>query len=159
MVERRRKRRRRLPSKCIFCHKCHNLSHNDYLLQRMPSSSFSSSFHHHQQVLQPQPLQVGPLRQVGLFLLLFSATSDEKSYHRLRFNEAIVINLELSKDIINLSLVEFVTEVSQCMSEHFCFDFALNLVGFECTDNKVIGVIGSTSHLLLEHFDHGIECA
>merc|ERR1739847_263003 len=100
-----------------------------------------------------------------LFLLLFSTARNEKSNHNLRFNVTIIVNLEFIEDIINLSLVENITEMSQSMSEHFGFNgflailFLDHLISLKCADNEVIRIISSTSHLLLEHFDHGVEGA
>merc|ERR1712172_337154 len=45
------------------------------------------------------------------------------------------------------------------MAEHLSLDFALDLVCLEGTDDEVIGVVGATSHLLLEHLDHVVKVA
>merc|ERR1712242_88707 len=29
----------------------------------------------------------------------------------------------------------------------------------ECTNDEIVGIIGASSHLLLEHVNHGLECA
>merc|ERR1719245_1624746 len=85
-----------------------------------------------------------------LFLLLLTATGNKESDHILGSNKAI---------IVDLSLVELVTEVHEGMTEHLSFDFAFDLVGLEGTDNEVIGIVGSTGHLFLEHLDHVVEVA
>ena len=80
----------------------------------------------------------------GFFFLLLTATGDEKSDHSLGFDETIVIDLEFTEDVINLGLGEFVTEVHESVTEHLGFDLAtLELVGFEGTDNKIIGIVGA----------------
>merc|ERR1712001_611261 len=45
------------------------------------------------------------------------------------------------------------------MAEHFGFNFAVSFVCLECTDNEIVRVVGATSHLGLEHGDHGIKGA
>merc|ERR1711935_9240 len=93
------------------------------------------------------------------FLLLLTATGNKESNHILGSDETIIVDLEFAEDIIDLSLVEFVTEVHESMTEHLRLDFAVNLVGLEGTDDEVIGVVGATSHLLLEHLDHVVKVA
>merc|ERR1711884_818468 len=95
----------------------------------------------------------------SFFLLLLTASGNEETNDILGSNEAIVIDFEFTEDIINLSLVEFVSEVHESVAEHLGFDLALDLVGLEGTDDEVIGVVGATGHLLLEHLDHAIKVA
>merc|ERR1711935_668412 len=93
------------------------------------------------------------------FLLLLTATGNKESNHILGSDKTIIVDLEFAEDIIDLSLVEFVTEVHESMTEHLRLDFAGDLVSLEGTDDEVIGVVGATSHLLLEHLDHVVKVA
>merc|ERR1712087_927477 len=81
----------------------------------------------------------------GCFLLLFTAAGNKESDHILGSNETIIVDLEFAKDVIDLGLVELVTEVHESMAEHLSLDFALDLVCLEGTDDEVIGVVGATS--------------
>merc|ERR1711935_1056053 len=75
----------------------------------------------------------------GCFFLLFlTATGNKESNHILGSDKTIIVDLEFAEDIIDLSLVEFVTEVHESMTEHLRLDFAINLVGLEGTDDEVI---------------------
>merc|ERR1711973_935523 len=94
-----------------------------------------------------------------LLLLLLAAAGDEESDHSLALEEAVVVDLELAEDIVNLSLVKLVAEVHQCVAEHLSLNLALDLVGLESAHDQVIRIIGTSSHLLLEHLDHSVECA
>merc|ERR1719410_529511 len=87
----------------------------------------------------------------GFLFLLLTTTGNEETNHSFGFDETIVIDLDLG---------EFVTEVHQSMTEHLGFDFAtLQFVGFEGADDKIVGIVGTTGHLLLEHLDHVVESA
>merc|ERR1719410_2699142 len=96
----------------------------------------------------------------GFLFLLLTTTGNEETNHSFGFDETIVIDLEFTEDVINLGLGEFVTEVHQSMTEHLGFDFAtLQFVGFEGADDEIVGIVGTTGHLLLEHLDHVVESA
>ena len=79
----------------------------------------------------------------SFFLLFLTASGNEETNDILGGNETIVIDFEFTEDIINLSLVEFVSEVHESVAEHLGFDLALDLVGLEGTDDEVIGVVGA----------------
>merc|ERR1719511_340822 len=53
-----------------------------------------------------------------LLLLLLTAAGDKESNHSLALKEAIVIDLELAEDVVNLSLGKLVAKVHQCVAEH-----------------------------------------
>merc|ERR1719391_448626 len=55
---------------------------------------------------------------LGLLLLLLLAAADEESDHSLGLDEAVVVNLELAEDVVNLGLGELVAEVHQSVTEH-----------------------------------------
>merc|ERR1719150_776803 len=95
----------------------------------------------------------------SLFLLLLTTTGNEESDHILGSNKAIVVDFEFAEDIIDLSFVELITKVHESVAEHLGFDLAIDLVGLEGTDNEVIGIVGATSHLFLEHLDHVVKAA
>merc|ERR1712066_500557 len=98
----------------------------------------------------------------GFFCLLLLATAgNEKSNNSLRFNETVVIDLEFAEDVVDLGLGELVTEVHQSVTEHLSLNKALlalllDLVSLEGTDDQVIGIVGATSHLFLEHLHHAV---
>merc|ERR1711997_1197026 len=92
-----------------------------------------------------------------LLLLLLTTAGDKESNHSLALNEAIV--LDLAEDVVNLSLGKLVAKVHQCVAEHLGLDLAIDLVGLESAHDQVVRIIGTSSHLFLEHLDHVVECA
>merc|ERR1712018_292007 len=114
-------------------------------------------------------LRSGLGRRFGrsLFLLLllfgFAAASDEETDHTLGCNEAVIVDLKLAKDVVDLGLGELVSPRLEGVREHLSVDLpcllSLALVGSECPDDQVVGVVGAAGHLLLEHLDHAVEGA
>merc|ERR1711874_460967 len=89
-------------------------------------------------------------RFLNLGLLL---DSDEQADDFLGLH-VVLINVELSEDIVNLSLGHLVSPGLQSVLEHLGVDLAVVVVGLESLDDQVIGVSAIASHLLGEHGDH-----
>merc|ERR1740128_1421833 len=66
----------------------------------------------------------------------------------------VLINVELTEDVVNLSLGHLVSPGGESVLEHLDVDLALDIVGLEGLDDQVVGVVAVTGHLLLEHLDH-----
>merc|ERR1719290_18892 len=96
----------------------------------------------------------------GLFnLLLFLLLGNKETNNVLALDHVVLIDLELTEDVVNLRCGELVSPGHECVLEHTGIDLALNVVSLEGLDDEVIGVIALTSHLALEHLDHGIISA
>merc|ERR1711936_1385149 len=91
---------------------------------------------------QPIPPQVPSLLQ-GSILCGFE-----------KIKEIVLIDLELSEDVIDLCLGHFVSPGHQSVGEHLGVDLALLVVSLEGLNDQVIGVVAVSGHLVLEHFDH-----
>merc|ERR1719445_1373451 len=89
-----------------------------------------------------------------LFLLLLFLDCHKHSDDILGLDHVVLINLELSKDIINLRLSESIAPGLEGVGEHLGVNLAISLVGLESLDNDIVGVIAVPRHLLLEHGDH-----
>merc|ERR1711942_120658 len=94
-----------------------------------------------------------------LFLLLLFLDSNKQTNNILRLDHVVFINLELSKDIINLSLGHLVSPGHESMSEHLGVDLAVSVISLVGLDNEVIRVVALAGHLLLEHADHVVSGA
>merc|ERR1711927_7928 len=90
----------------------------------------------------------------GWFLLDFLLDSNEESNDFLALDHVVLINLELSEDVVNLGLGHLVSPGHQGVLEHLGVNLAILVVGLESLDNEVIGVVSVSGHLLLEHLDH-----
>ena len=70
-----------------------------------------------------------------------------KVHSHLGRNEAVIVDLKLAKDVVDLGLGEFVSPRLEGMREHLCVDLpcllSLALVGAECPDDQVVGVVGA----------------
>merc|ERR1719153_92867 len=77
----------------------------------------------------------------------------------LGLDHVVLIDLELSENIVNLSLGHLVSPGLEGMLEHLGVDLALVVVSLEGLDNQVVGVVSITGHLLSEHGDHVVSCA
>merc|ERR1719236_212472 len=89
----------------------------------------------------------------GLLLDLL-LDGNEKSNDLLALDHVVLINLELSEDVVDLSLGHLVSPGHQGVLEHLGVDLAVHVVSLEGLDNEVIGVVAVSGHLLLEHLDH-----
>merc|ERR1719225_1919368 len=134
-----------------------------------PSSSSFSSW------LPPLVLLLGCggfLFLLLLFLLLLIHGSGDKQIHdRLGHHITVIVKLKLSEDVINLILIEFVSECCENMNklvlhedvplDHLTLDLLLNffIKGLKCTNNEVIGIVDTSSHLCSEHLDHVVVVA
>merc|ERR1712053_45792 len=90
----------------------------------------------------------------GWLLLHLLLSSNEEADDLLGLDHVVLIDLELSKDVVNLSLGHLVSPGHQGVLEHLGVDLAVLVVGLESLDNEVIGVVAVSGHLLLEHLDH-----
>merc|ERR550517_1726999 len=89
----------------------------------------------------------------GLLLDLL-LDGNEESNDLLALDHVVLINLELSEDIVDLSLGHLVSPGHQGVLEHLGVDLAVLVVGLESLNDEVIGVVAVSGHLLLEHLDH-----
>merc|ERR1712015_369910 len=89
----------------------------------------------------------------GLLLDLL-LDGNEKSNDLLALDHVVLINLELSEDVVDLSLGHLVSPGHQGVLEHLGVDLAVLVVGLESLNDEVIGVVAVSGHLLLEHLDH-----
>merc|ERR1712184_34905 len=116
-----------------------------------PSSSSSSSswrLRPHQAPLRGF-LNRGRLLSLGLLL-----DGDEQANDVLGLDDVVLIDLELTEDVVDLSLGHIVSPGLKGMLEHLGVNLALVVVGLERLDNEVVRVVALTGHLLLEHLDH-----
>merc|ERR1719278_1243484 len=90
----------------------------------------------------------------GWLLLHLLLNSNEESNDLLGLDHVVLIDLELSEDVVDLSLGHLVSPGHQGVLEHLGVDLALLVVGLESLDNEVVGVVAVSGHLLLEHLDH-----
>merc|ERR1712019_88538 len=90
----------------------------------------------------------------GWLLLHLLLNSNEESNDLLGLDHVVLIDLELSEDVVNLSLGHLVSPGHQGVLEHLGVNLAIQVVGLESLDNEVIGVVSVSGHLLLEHLDH-----
>merc|ERR1719384_20659 len=90
----------------------------------------------------------------GWLLLDLLLDSHEQSNDLLGLDHVVLIDLELSEDVVNLSLGHLVSPGHQSVLEHLGVNLAVLVVGLESLDNEVIGVVSVSGHLLLEHLDH-----
>merc|ERR1712227_155982 len=88
------------------------------------------------------------------FLLLFLLDGHKEANNLLGLDAVVLINLKLTKDVINLSLGHLVSPGHDGMLEHLGVNLAVHVVGLESLDDEVIGVVAVSGHLLLEHLDH-----
>merc|ERR1712012_830013 len=88
------------------------------------------------------------------FLLLLLLDGHKEANNLLGLDAVVLINLKLSKDVLNLSLGHLVSPGHQGVLEHLGVDLAFQVVSLESLNNEVVGVISISSHLFLEHLDH-----
>merc|ERR1712227_966787 len=89
-----------------------------------------------------------------LNLLLLLLDGDEETNDLLCLDHVVLIDLELSEDVVNLSLGHLVSPGHEGVLEHLGVNLSIIVVSLEGLDNEVIRVIAVSGHLLLEHLDH-----
>merc|ERR1719382_208534 len=94
-------------------------------------------------------LHWGGLLHLGLLL-----DGDEQANDVLGLDHVVLINIELTEDVVNLSLGHLVSPGLKGVLEHLGVDLALVVVSLEGLDDEVVGVVALAGHLLLEHLDH-----
>merc|ERR1719278_1958252 len=72
----------------------------------------------------------------------------------LGLDHVVLIDLELTEDVVDLSLGHLVSPGLKGVLKHLGVNLALVVVGLERLDNEVVRVVALTGHLLLEHLDH-----
>ena len=85
------------------------------------------------------------LRKSNVKLLPLSV--EHKAHSHLGCNEAVIVDLKLAKDVVDLGLGELVSPRLEGVREHLSVDLpcllSLALVGSECPDDQVVGVVGA----------------
>merc|ERR1712071_684405 len=104
-------------------------------------------------------LNRGLLNNSDLLSLGLLLDGDEQANDVLGLDHVVLIDLELTEDVVDLSLGHLVSPVLEGVLEHLGVDLALVVVGLEGLDDEVIGVVALASHLLLEHLDHVVQGA
>merc|ERR1712233_120026 len=94
-------------------------------------------------------LNWGRLFNLGLLL-----DGNEQANDVLGLDHVVLIDLELTEDVVNLSLGHLVSPGLEGVLEHLGVNLALVVVGLESLDDEVVGVVALAGHLLLEHLDH-----
>merc|ERR1712088_87528 len=90
----------------------------------------------------------------GWLLLFLLLDSHKETDDLLALDHVVLINLELSEDIVNLGLGHLVSPGHQSVLEHLGVNLAFDVVSLESLDNEVVRVVTVSGHLLLEHLDH-----
>merc|ERR1719392_499146 len=88
------------------------------------------------------------------FLLDLLLDGNEETNDLLGLDHVVLINLELTEDVIDLSLGHLVSPGHEGVLEHLGVNLAVHVVGLESLDDEVIWVVAVSGHLLLEHLDH-----
>merc|ERR1712071_460098 len=99
-------------------------------------------------------LNRGLLNNSDLLDLGLLLDGDEQANDVLGLDHVVLIDLELTEDVVDLSLGHLVSPGLKGVLEHLGVDLALVVVGLEGLDDEVIGVVALAGHLLLEHLDH-----
>merc|ERR1711981_1299735 len=90
----------------------------------------------------------------GWLLLLLLLDGNEETDNLLGLDHVVLIDLELSKDVVDLSLGHLVSPGHQSVLEHLGVNLAFHIVSLESLNNEVVRVVAVSGHLLLEHLDH-----
>merc|ERR1712127_796366 len=96
----------------------------------------------------------GLLNNNGLLSLGLLLDGDEQADDVLGLDHIVLIDLELTEDVVDLGLGHLVSPGLEGVLEHLGVDLALVVVGLEGLDNEVVGVVALAGHLLLEHLGH-----
>jgi len=94
-------------------------------------------------------LNGGSLLDLGLLL-----DGDEQANDVLGLDHVVLIDLELTEDVVDLSLGHLVSPGLEGVLEHLGVNLAIVVVSLEGLDDEVVGVVALAGHLLLEHLDH-----
>merc|ERR1712241_633499 len=90
----------------------------------------------------------------GWLLLLLFLDGNEETDDLLGLDHVVLIDLEFSEDVVDLSLGHLVSPGHQGVLEHLGVNLAFHIVSLESLNNEVVRVITVSSHLLLEHLHH-----
>merc|ERR1712142_759453 len=129
---------------------------NKKLFTWQPSSSSSSFFGFALILFWGCFLNHG--RGCGFLLFLF-LDCHEQADNVLSLDHVVLINLELSKNVVNLSLGHLISPGHESVGKHLRVDLALQVISLEGLDDQVIRVVAISSHLVLEHLDHVVHSA
>ena len=77
----------------------------------------------------------------GFLLLLLFLLGHEESEDLLGLDHVVLVNVELTEDVVNLGLGHLVSPGGESVLEHLDVDLALDIVGLEGLDDQVIGVV------------------
>merc|ERR1711874_424145 len=88
-----------------------------------------------------------------LLLLLF-LDGNEETDNLLGLDHVVLVDLELSEDIVDLSLGHLASPGHQSVLEHLGVNLTFHIVSLESLNNEVVRVVAVSGHLLLEHLDH-----
>ena len=77
----------------------------------------------------------------GFLLLLLFLLGHEESEDLLGLGHVVLVNVELTEDVVNLGLGHLVSPGGESVLEHLDVDLALDIVGLEGLDDQVIGVV------------------
>merc|ERR1711973_279731 len=90
----------------------------------------------------------------GWLLLLLLLDSNKETDDLLALDHVVLINLELSEDVVNLSPGHLVSPSHESVLEHLGVNLAFDVVSLESLNNEVVRVVTVSGHLLLEHLHH-----
>ena len=94
--------------------------------------------------LRRRGLLLGRLLLLLLLLLLLSAAGHEQADDVLGGQHAVVVNLELAEDVVDLVLAELVAPRHEGVAEHLGVDLLLVvLVRAEGLHDQLVGVVGA----------------
>merc|ERR1711872_153761 len=96
----------------------------------------------------------GLLNRGGLLDLGLLLDGNEEADHVLGLDHVVLVDLELTEDVVDLGLGHLVSPGLEGVLEHLGVDLALVVVSLEGLDDEVVGVVALAGHLLLEHLDH-----
>merc|ERR1711974_425362 len=89
-----------------------------------------------------------------MLLLHLLLDSHKETDDLLALDHVVLIDLELSEDVVNLSLGHLVSPGHESVLEHLGVNLAFYIVSLESLNNEVVRVVPVSSHPLLEHLDH-----
>merc|ERR1712033_13611 len=99
------------------------------------------------------------LNRGGFLSLGFFLDGHKQANDILGLDHVVLIDLKLTKDVINLSLGHLVSPGGESVLEHLGVNLAFIIVSLESLDNQVIWVVTLSCHLVCEHLDHVVTGA
>merc|ERR1712223_865852 len=96
----------------------------------------------------------GLLNRGGLLDLGLLLDGNEEADHVLGLDHVVLVDLELTEDVVDLGLGHLVSPGLVGVLEHLGVDLALVVVSLEGLHDEVVGVVALAGHLLLEQLDH-----